>query len=418
MKKLNVSVLRSFFLSVRKRLKSAAILVLSVLARHRRATLTHVTFVGITGSAGKTTTKELVSNILSQFGPCCKTTQSYNTIVAVVSLLLRHVRKTHRYCVAEIGAFGPHTMDRSVDVFRPDVAVLTVIGRDHYRAYGKMELLAAEKEKLIKALPSHGIAVLNIDDPLVKAIGERCNRRILWMGKSEGAELRLLEVSSRWPEPLSLTVAYRDSVWKIKTQLHGTHQATSVLASLGVALALGLPPDAVLETIRRMPPLEGRMQPVYDHRGVVLIRDDMKAPHWSLPATMEFMKEAKAARKIAVLGTISDVSGDAAKRYTKTCKEFREAADVVIFVGPNAHRGLRARKDATDASIQGFSHINQAGDYLQSLLQKGDLVVIRASRNADHLERLVINRDKPIRCWKDDCRKAIFCSTCPQLYAE
>lgn len=416
MKRLNMSVVRSSFLSARKRFMSAAMSILSVIARRRRSTLRNVTFIGITGSAGKTMAKELVANILSRFGSCAKTAQSFNTIVAVVSLMLRHVNKRHRYCVAEIAATGPKTMERSVNVFKPDVAVLTVIGKDHYGAYGNMDLLAAEKEKLILSLMPHGTAVLNIDDPRVKAIGERCNRRVIWIGGGEGAELRLMDASSCWPEPLSLTIAHQGVSWKIQTHFHGTHLATSVLASLGVALALELPLETAIKEACRMQPLEGRMQPVADKYGVVFIRDDMKAPHWSLAASITFLSDAKAVRKIAVLGTISDMSGDSAQKYKQVCRQFREVADVVVLVGPNAHRGLRARKSHDDASIQGFSHIQQAAEYLEGKLQRGDLVLIRASRKADHLERLVINRNKPIRCWNDDCRKARFCSTCPQLY--
>ena len=129
--------------------------------------------------------------ILAGFGLCRKTHLSYNMIWAIAAAVL-HTGKAHRYCVAEIGAAGPGTMDEPVRLFKPDIAVLTLIGRDHYSAYKSMERLAAEKEKLITALSQDGTAVLNIDDPAVRAIGERCNRRVIWIGEGAGATLRLL----------------------------------------------------------------------------------------------------------------------------------------------------------------------------------------------------------------------------------
>ena len=381
---------------------------------HRRR-VNHVTFIGITGSAGKTTTKDLTAAILANFGSCQQTLGSYNTLKSVASRVW-HTNKAHRYCVVELGVTGPGTLDLSSRLLKPDIAVITVIGRDHYSAFKSMEAIVAEKEKVVLALSPKGTAVLNIDDPLVRSIGERCNRRIIWFGEGTGATLRLIEARSRWPEPLTLRFEYQNKIYEIHTQLHGTHMAIPVLASLGVALAADLPLEKAIQVVEQFQPPDGRMQVITDNDGVVFIRDDFKAPQWSLNASLKFLQEARADRKIAIIGTIADSTGDAAKRYKRYCRDFRNCADIVVFIGHNAHRALRARQNESDSTIQGFSSIRHAANYLQTELRKGDLVFLKGSYKADHLNRLIINRVCPIQCWKDRCNVDILCDKCPKLY--
>ena len=382
---------------------------------HRRR-LNHVTFVGITGSVGKTTTTDLTASILANFGHC-QQTHDYNILTAIVGTVW-HTHKGHRYCIAELAAYGPGTLDKTVRMFKPDIAVITRIGRDHYSAFKSIVAIAAEKAKVVLALSPHGTAVLNIDDPLVRSIGERCTRRIIWFGEDVAATLRLRGARSNWPEPLIMLIEYQDKTYEVRTQLHGTHMAISVLASLGVALAADLPMEKAILAIAQVPPPEGRMQVFTGNDGVVFIRDDLKAPHWSLNAPLEFLREAKADRKVAVVGTISDSSGDANKKYKKICRQIREFADLVVFVGPHAHRALRARRNENDTAIQGFTNIRDAATYLQSELRRGDLVLIKGSHKADHLVRLIINRSHPIQCWKDKCDVGDFCNKCPTLYKQ
>ena len=361
-------------------------------------------------------TKELSAAILSRFGFCRKTRASYNMTTDVIFSVL-HTTSAHRYCVAEIGAYGPGTMDIPLQAFQPHIAVLTVIGRDHLSAYKSIDKLIAEKAKLVSALPADGIAVLNIDDPAVRAIGESHPGRVIWFGQDPAATLRLLDVQSRWPEPLTLAVQHRNKVYNVRTRLHGTHTATAVLAALGVALAAGVALAPAIEAVSHVSPFEGRMQPVASDGGVFFIRDDIKAPFWSLPAAFAFIKDAKAFRKVVLIGTVSDSSKDDTKKYKKICREAREVADLVMVVGPSAHRALRARKDENDRSIQGFSSAREAADYLQKGLKEGDLVLIKGSNRADHLGRLILNRNRPIECWEDKCALDIFCDSCPRLYS-
>jgi len=390
-----------------------------ILAKLHRLTLPDTQFIGITGSAGKTTTKDLCREILSSFYPVMSTSRSLNTPIIIAETMLA-TEKRHKYCIMELGAFKPGALDLPLKLFKPKVGVLTVIGQDHFRAFHGMGMdgIAAEQAKLIEALPKDGVAVLNLDDPRVKEIGDRCKARIIWVGRAEGATLRLLDATSRYPQPLTLRIEYQGKIHEVATGLHGEHLALSVLCALGVALAAGLALQQTIPHLALALPTEGRMQPVVMGDGVTFLRDDNKAPGWSLPAPLEFLSQAAAARKVAVIGSISDFSGDNSDKYKQFARKIRQHADLVVFVGQNAHRALRARKDEQDQTLQGFSTMREAANYLRETYKSGDLVLLKGSNKVDHLERLVFDRQQPISCWRERCGFGIFCGSCPQLYLE
>ena len=377
--------------------------------------LKSVFFVGITGSAGKTTVKDLSASVLGSVGECYSTPRSQNYPDGIAKILLR-VSPRHKYCVLEVSGGNPGDLDRPLRLFTPNIAVLTLVARDHFKAFKSLEAIAQEKGKLVSALPTDGIAVLNIDDPLVKAIGDSCNRKVIWVGKAEGATLRLLSVRSVWPEPLTLELEYDGDIYKVKTAFHGKHLALSVLSALGVGVAAGIPLTNAISAIADVKPAEGRMEIVSTEGGITFLRDDWKAPHWSFPAPLEFMAEAEARRKIIVIGTLSDYSLSASKLYPKVAKQALEVGDIVIFVGPHAPRAIKAKRTTDAQNLHAFSEIRDAAMFLNNLLQPGDLVLLKGSNKADHLVRLMYHTQRPVSCWATRCGIQDFCGDCSRLY--
>lgn len=384
---------------------------------HRKR-LAHVCLIGITGSAGKTSTKDLVQLLLSNFHQVSGTLKSLNIAMAVAETILR-IERQDSFCVLEISASKPHALDLPVRLFKPKIGVLTVIGDDHYQAFrgAGIEGIAAEKGKLITGLPRDGTAVLNIDDPRVKAIGERAPCHVIWVGTAEGATIRLLSATSCWPEPLKLMITFQGQEYEVLTQLHGTHLALSVLAALGVSIAAGIPLSDAIPILGRATPPEGRMQIVTDDKGVVFIRDDMKAPLWSLQAPLEFLKQAAAPRKIAIIGTISYFSQAKSEVYRSIAKRLEEYADLIIFVGPDSPFALPTDENEQHQSLLSFPNIRDASTFLKKELRKGDLVLLKGSNKASHLARLILDRTKDVQCWQQDCGLDIFCIDCKNLYA-
>ncbi|MCZ2395940.1 MAG: aminoacyl-tRNA hydrolase, partial [Chitinophagales bacterium] len=138
----------------------------------------------------------------------------------------------------------------------------------------------------------------------------------------------------------------------------------------------------------------------------------------SLSMVLDFLSETTAVRKIAVVGSISDFSGDLSDKYKQFARLILQYADVVVFVGPNAHRALRARKDKDDLALQGFLTLKEASLFLQKILRPGDLVLLKGSNKSDHLQRLILDHYKPIQCWREYCGFEHFCDSCSYLYRD
>ena len=382
-------------------------------ALHKRKKLSQVLFVGVTGSAGKTMAKEMIAAILSSQGVCGKTPGNGNG-ASHIARIITTLKQKHRFCVLEVATGGPGQIARSAEIAQPHIGVVTNIGTDHYRAFGSLEAIADEKAQLIKALPEEGIAVLNADDPHVMAMTQLHSGRTITYGTAPSATLRAEGINATWPDRLSFNIIYQDQSLPVKTGLYGRHWVTSILAALATGLAAGVPLSTSIETIEVIGPTQGRMNLVADNNGITFVRDDHKAPLWSIPLALEFIKEARADRKIVVIGTISDAPGDSGRHYVRTAKLAIEAADHVIFVGPHASHVLNVKPFTAGKTIRAFARVKEVSDFLTDFLQKGDLVLLKGS-TVDHLGRIFLARTIRVKCWRDDCHFNQLCDACNKL---
>jgi UDP-N-acetylmuramoyl-tripeptide--D-alanyl-D-alanine ligase len=384
-------------------------------ARLHRMRLSDVTFVAITGSAGKTTTKDLASAVLARRG---RTHKSHGTANqhAYLDDTVRGVTPYDKYSVLEVSADRPGYLDRPLRLIRPRISVITLIAREHFSAYRSLEAIAKEKGKLVTALPLDGVAVLNIDDPFVRAVGEQHGGRIVWVGRDEAADVRLLECSSKWPQTLTLRLSCQGRVFDVPTRMYGKHLAMPVALAIGVGVAAAVPLEEAIAAVSAAEPVEGRMQLEVAADGVAFLRDDWKAPQWSLHAPFDFMKDADADRKIIVLGSISDSPKSPAQRYAHAAREALEVADLVVLVGVTPSSGRKLKHPKAESALRAFVSIKDAAEFLQQELRRGDLVLLKGTNKQDHLVRLVMNRRQSVRCWLSDCGIPRFCASCERLY--
>jgi UDP-N-acetylmuramoyl-tripeptide--D-alanyl-D-alanine ligase len=286
---------------------------------------------------------------------------------------------------------------------------VTTVGMEHVRAFRSLDAIAAEKGKLVAMLPSEGTAVLNADDPRVLEMQTRfAGRRVLTYGTARSASVRAEDVRSSWPDRLSFTIVYEGRSYPVQTQLCGTHFVSCVLAALAVGVAMGVPLATAAEAVHAVPPFPGRMSPVTSADGVTFIRDDVKAPLWSLAFSFQFMKDARAQRKLIVLGTLSDYVGESSSKYVTVAKQALEVADVVMFVGPNASKCLKAKSYPNGAALHAISSTEAAREHLERMLQPGDLVLLKGSE-MDRLDHLIDARVVPVaeRLTHDDGQSLI-----------
>ncbi len=369
-----------------------------------------VCFIAVTGSCGKTTTTELIAAILSKEGQIQK--QSIANTIDYIAKAILTVRPWHRFCVNEVSGHQPGVIAKSAKLLRPQIGVLTHIGQDHYSSYRNLELTAAEKARLVEALPAGGVAVLNTDDPYVYAMRQRTRARVITYGLSPDAMVRGESVSCAWPRPMSLDVCYTQKRLHVQTRLLGEHWAYAVLAALSAAVAAGVSLERAVQAIEAFNPLPGRMSPHQTPNGVTFIRDDCKAPLWTIPASLGFMRTAKAKRKVVVIGSVSDTPKSFYHRYLTVIKLALDVADKIIFVGDHARSALTARPCPKDDRVMVFDTLYQLNSFLGNYLETGDLVLLKGSEITDHLERIVLSRHNDIACWQERCGKQRFCSDC------
>lgn len=354
---------------------------------YRRTLVRHVTVVGITGSSGKTTTKELLATLL---GPerCTASPASWNNRNGILwsILLMRPWRKLHVQEIAVGQSSSP--IDPSLAVLRCRIAIVTSIGSDHISMFGSLDGIAAEKGKLVASLPEDGIAFLNADDPRVLAMASYCQGRVVTFGTSATASVRAVDVQSQWPHPLSFNVAIDENLVAIRTGLFGQFFLPAVLGAWSAAVTAGIPMERAVERLASFAAEKYRMQPRSDGRGVNYLIDCAKAPAWHFPLLFKFLQDAQAERKIVVIGTISDFKQKARREYTRIARAALEAVNIVVFVGPYAPRSEDAKKHQRGEHLHIFVNFAEAGRFLKSIIRSQDLVVFKGQARIDDFETL------------------------------
>jgi UDP-N-acetylmuramoyl-tripeptide--D-alanyl-D-alanine ligase len=386
-------------------------LPLERLSERRRKRSHHVTFIGVTGSCGKTTTASLVGTVLSSAGKCCIGAGDNNHEAIVRNVL--SINASTRFCVQELSGSKPGRIAHHVNLLRPQIGIITTIGTDHYRNFRSLEATAKEKGQLVERLPEKGTAILNADDEHVRAMVSRTKARVITYGRSPDADVRATEVYSVWPDRLSLTVLHEGKIVPMRTRLVGTHWASSVLAAITCGIVSGIDLDACVRAIENFEPMFGRYSVHARPNGAIYVFDH-KSPVWTIPFSLAFIKEARAPRKTMVFGTISDYPGAAARRYRKIAVQALEAADRVVFVGRQAGHVTRLQGDAGRDRLFAFETTYQASAFLAQDIEPEELMFIKGSIKADHLERIMLSQLDQVVCWRERCGKECACLDCSE----
>lgn len=370
--------------------------------------------VAVTGSAGKSSTVGLISLVLATQAPT-HVSIGFNTAGSIAGNLTR-ARRKHRLWVSEVSGHVPGAIEPVVDFLRHDVAVVTTIGLDHYKNFRSREAVAAEKGRLVEMLPPTGLAVLNADDPLILAMKERSPARVLTYGRSADADIRLVGCGGHFPDRLRLEIDDGEGVTFVQTQMVGERWTTAVLAAFAAGRGLGVPARDCARAIATWPPYPWRDSVHSVANGITIIADTCKAPFWSIPSSLDIVRNARAVRKTVVVGTISDIQGSTRPKYLETARKALAIADRVIFVGPQSARVDRLLSE-TDGRLLTFDRVEEVAAYLSRTANPGELIYLKGSL-ADHLERVVLDWQEPIACWVERCDVGTSCLECRRLYPD
>jgi UDP-N-acetylmuramoyl-tripeptide--D-alanyl-D-alanine ligase len=365
------------------------------------------TFIGVTGSSGKTTTTALLSHIL-RGQDTVKEQSDGNTLLSLRSTLRR--RPTERYVVAEVGLSKVGSVRQMAELLRPDVAIVTLIGLEHYSVFRTLEAVAAEKGTLVSNVQPGGFAVLNADDPHAMAMAASTAERIVTFGQSPTADYRATGIRAAFPERLSLTVEWKGGRLDLRSRYLAEHFWLPVTAAVATALELGVPPQLIAERVAGCEPIRNRFGMIEVPGGPQFIVDTTKAPWHSLQLALKALSDASAPRKRLVLGHLSDFPGSDSK-YRKAYSTGRAIADQVVFVGDHSHRSGASQQDSADQRFVPFATPREAADHIRRTATPGELILLKGSSNL-HLERIALSGIEDVQCWVPVCGLREGCEAC------
>lgn len=361
---------------------------LSDLARHHRARF-EGPVVAITGSNGKTTTKEMCAGILAVSGPCGFTKGNLNNAFGVPLTLLRR-RSDDRTLVIEIGMNHRGEIAPLAALARPTVALLTNVGTAHIENLGSQDEIAREKGDLVAALTPEGVAVLNAEDPLVLAQRARSRARVVTYGK--GGDVRAEEARARGNTGHTFTLV--SPVGRAEIDIAGLAR-TTVLNALGAAaaaMAAGANLAEVVEGLRRWRAPAGRMAPLRLREDILVLDDTYNANPQSMEVALRSLAELKGAtRALAVLGDMGELGHTAFDAHRATGRLVAELGlDMLFTLGPNAHDIAAGAREAGMASerVHESDDADEAAAHLGKTLRARDVVLVKGSRSM-RMERIV-----------------------------
>jgi UDP-N-acetylmuramoyl-tripeptide--D-alanyl-D-alanine ligase len=389
--------------------------LLFVLGSLWRRLLFRTTFIAVTGSVGKTTTKEFLADILATRGRTFRTLGNQNGGFVVPLNILR-VRPWHRFAVIEIGVSKPGAMRPLAEVVRPDVALILGVVRTHTTEFQDLDQHADEKAVLLQSLAPGGLAILNGDDARVAKMGANLQHRVCWAGTSSDFDFWIDRISSRWPERLRFRIHRGDEACDIQTRQLGIHWASHLAAAIAAAHSLGVSISRAAAVLRETVPYAARMEPVLLPSGAVLIRDDYNGSMDTFEVALRVLREAEAVRKVLVITDFADAGLNRRARLRYLASEVSGWLDVLVLSGPYHEYGRRKAIEAgmRPDQVHSLATLSQLAGFVKQELRSGDLALLRG-RGMDHAARIFFAQLGTVTCWREDCTKQMLCDTCWEL---
>jgi UDP-N-acetylmuramoyl-tripeptide--D-alanyl-D-alanine ligase len=343
------------------------------------------TLVGVTGSAGKTTTKDAIAHLLSSQTRTGKTVGNFNNHVGVPLSILR-LPDDCEAAVLEMGMNHAGEIRRLAEIARPEIGVVTNVGYAHVEFFEGIEGVAAAKRELIEALPRDGVAVLNADDPHVSGFGKAHPGRSVTFGFSEGADIR-----AEAAEFGGDGVRFRALGVDFETGMVGRHAVMNLLAAIAVATVFEIAPDRLREAVRTFSVGKMRGERL-THNGIQVWNDCYNSNPEAARSMIDVLHATPARSRIAVLGEMLEL-GSASLDLHRELGRYAAGHGVDLLIGVRGSAAAMveaARAAGTHAEF--FEEPAAAGDYARSVAREGDAVLFKGSRGVQverALERFV-----------------------------
>lgn len=339
--------------------------------------------VAVTGSNGKTSTKEMTAKVLAERGRTLKTEGNLNNRIGVPQTLLRLTAR-HEAAVVEMGVDQKGQTTRLAQIARPTAGIITNIGPDHLEFFGSIQASADAKAELLDLLPQDGAAILNADDDYFDRLASRARCRVVSFGMGRRAQVRATEaVAGRRGTTFRLILPGVSSRPRVMLPAYGAHNVSNALAAAAVGHVLKVSAAGIVRGLGRFRPVAMRSQ-VSTHRGIRIINDCYNANPASMKAAIDLLTDLGAGRRtIAVLGDMLEL-GPTALALHRDIGAYLRARGVSRLVACGAFaagiaEGARAA-GMPEAHIQQVAEARAAAAALRSIVRTGDVVLVKASR--------------------------------------
>ncbi len=369
--------------------------------------------VGVTGSVGKTITKETIYTVLKEKQETVRNEGNYNNEIGVplsiiglkkpkgvvdwLNFLTTAEKKVRArdnfpaYLVLELGADRTGDIKKLCRLVKPTIGVVTSVGPSHLEFFKTINNVAKEKRGLVESLPKNGWAILNYDDPLVVKMKTKTKAKVLTYGFKEGADVRAANIVF----DLSVTsfkLWYRGSVIPVKINNLGYAYVRAALAGIAVGLAVGMDVIDIINGLGKMSQVPGRMNVIAGERGVTILDDTYNASPVSMLAAFETIKAMKIKkRKVGILGSMWELGREEEKGHLNVGRVAGNLFDELWLVEKHAQLLKKGAQTARidQSKIRIFSTTDELLVEIKNMTQPDDFVFIKGSRSKNHLEKVV-----------------------------
>ncbi|MDG4864490.1 UDP-N-acetylmuramoyl-tripeptide--D-alanyl-D-alanine ligase, partial [Streptomyces sp. T-3] len=347
------------------------------------------TLVALTGSAGKTSTKDLIAQLLERKAPTVWTPGSLNNEIGLPITALRATEET-RHLVLEMGARGIGHIRYLTDLTPPKIGLVLNVGTAHIGEFGGREQIAQAKGELVEALPpadEGGVAVLNADDPLVRAMSSRTKARVTLFGEAEDADVRATDVRLTEQGQPAFTLHTPSGCSDVTLRLYGEHHVSNALAAAAVAHEIGMSVDEIAVALSEAGNLSRwRMEVTERADGVTIVNDAYNANPESMRAALRALAAmGKGRRTWAVLGQMAELGDEALVEHDAVGRlAVRLNVSKLVAVGGREASWLQLGAYNEGSWGEESVHVSDtqaAVDLLRSELRTGDVVLVKASRS-------------------------------------
>lgn len=332
--------------------------------------------VAITGSVGKTTTKDMISAVLAMKYNTLKTQGNFNNDIGLPITIFRLERK-HEAAVLEIGMSHMGEIRYLASIAKPDVAVITNIGMSHIENLGSQENIYYSKLQICDFMDKNKLLVVNGDDKFLSRHFDKCN--VITCGiENKNCDLVAKNIKNLGIDGTKFTVKVDGENHEVYVKIPGVHNVYNALIAIAVGRHYNIPMKDIIDGIREFLLTSMRME-IREYNGVTVINDCYNASPDSMRAALSVLRDMKAKRKVAVLGDVLEMGSFAEKSLYEVGLSI-EGVDMLVTVGDNSRFIARGASFAGINETKSFKTNKEAIDHLKGYLKKGDAVLVKASR--------------------------------------